>query len=38
LETPVGLFLTVAIDSTTYVVDPGFGPFAPRFPVPLVDV
>jgi N-hydroxyarylamine O-acetyltransferase len=31
------MFMTVAIDDMTYVVDPGFGPFAPRFPVPLID-
>lgn len=31
------MFLTVGIDGATYVADPGFGPFAPRFPVPLVD-
>ncbi|HEX3573198.1 MAG TPA: arylamine N-acetyltransferase, partial [Rhodopila sp.] len=31
------MFLTVPVDGTTYVVDPGFGPFAPRFPVPLVE-
>lgn len=31
------MFMTVVIDGMTYVVDPGFGPFAPRFPVPLVD-
>ncbi len=31
------MFMTVVIDDMTYVVDPGFGPFAPRFPVPLVD-
>ena len=31
------MFMTVAIGGATYVVDPGFGPFAPRFPVPLVD-
>jgi N-hydroxyarylamine O-acetyltransferase len=31
------MFLTVPIHGTTYVVDPGFGPFAPPFPVPLVD-
>jgi len=29
--------MTVAVGGATYVVDPGFGPFAPRFPVPLVD-
>jgi len=31
------MFMTVVIGGATYVVDPGFGPFAPRFPVPLVD-
>ncbi len=31
------MFMTVTIDGARYVVDPGFGPFAPRFPVPLVD-
>ena len=31
------MFMTVAIDGATYVVDPGFGPFAPHFPVPLLD-
>jgi N-hydroxyarylamine O-acetyltransferase len=31
------MFLTVPVDGTTYVVDPGFGPFAAPFPVPLVD-
>ena len=31
------MFMTVALGGTTYVVDPGFGPFAPRFPVPLAD-
>ncbi len=31
------MFMTVPVDGVTYVVDPGFGPFAPRFPVPLVD-
>jgi N-hydroxyarylamine O-acetyltransferase len=31
------MFMTVAVEGATYVVDPGFGPFAPRFPVPLVD-
>jgi hypothetical protein len=31
------MFMTVAVGGATYVVDPGFGPFAPRFPVPLVD-
>ena len=31
------MFMTVVVGGATYVVDPGFGPFAPRFPVPLVD-
>jgi N-hydroxyarylamine O-acetyltransferase len=31
------MFMTVTVGGATYVVDPGFGPFAPRFPVPLVD-
>jgi N-hydroxyarylamine O-acetyltransferase len=31
------MFMTVPVEGTTYVVDPGFGPFAPRFPVPLAD-
>lgn len=31
------MFMTVTLGGTTYVVDPGFGPYAPRFPVPLVD-
>jgi N-hydroxyarylamine O-acetyltransferase len=31
------MFMAVAVGGATYVVDPGFGPFAPRFPVPLVD-
>ncbi len=31
------MFLTVAIDDATYVVDPGFGLYAPPFPVPLTD-
>ena len=31
------MFLTVSVGGETYVVDPGFGPFAPRFPVPLVE-
>jgi N-hydroxyarylamine O-acetyltransferase len=31
------MFTTVVVEGTTYVADPGFGPFAPRFPVPLVD-
>ena len=29
------MFLSVVIDPGTYIVDPGFGPFAPSFPVPL---
>jgi arylamine N-acetyltransferase len=31
------VFMTVAVGGATYVADPGFGPFAPRYPVPLVD-
>jgi len=31
------MFMTVAVGDATYVVDPGFGPFAARFPVPLMD-
>ena len=31
------MFMTVTLDGATYVVDPGFGPYAPRFPVPLVE-
>lgn len=31
------MFLTVPVDGVTYVVDPGFGPFAPPGPVPLVE-
>jgi N-hydroxyarylamine O-acetyltransferase len=31
------MFMTVTVGGVTYVADPGFGPFAPRFPVPLVD-
>jgi N-hydroxyarylamine O-acetyltransferase len=31
------MFMTVTVGGATYVVDPGFGPFAPRFPVPLED-
>jgi N-hydroxyarylamine O-acetyltransferase len=31
------MFLTVAVNGAVFVVDPGFGPFSPRFPVPLVD-
>lgn len=31
------MFMTVVVGGATYVVDPGFGPFAARFPVPLVD-
>ena len=31
------MFMTVVVGDATYVVDPGFGPFAPRFPVLLVD-
>ena len=29
------MFLTVAINGTTYVVDPGFGPFACSSPIPI---
>jgi len=29
------MFLTVAVDGATYVVDPGFGPFASPLPIPL---
>jgi N-hydroxyarylamine O-acetyltransferase len=31
------MFMTVAVGGVNYVADPGFGPFAPRFPVPLMD-
>jgi len=31
------MFLTVAIDRETFVIDPGFGLLAPRLPIPLVD-
>lgn len=31
------MFLTVPLAEGTFVVDPGFGPYAPRFPVPLRD-
>jgi N-hydroxyarylamine O-acetyltransferase len=31
------MFLTVPVDGATFVADPGFGLFAARFPVPLVD-
>ncbi|WP_019937877.1 arylamine N-acetyltransferase [Bordetella sp. FB-8] len=31
------MFLTVAVEEGTYVLDPGFGGPAPMFPVPLVD-
>jgi N-hydroxyarylamine O-acetyltransferase len=31
------MFMTVVVGGATYVVDPGFGPFAPRFPVPLLE-
>ncbi len=31
------MFVTVALDSGVFVVDPGFGAQAPRIPVPLVD-
>src|ERR1700751_2309345 len=29
------MFLTVAVGGATYVVDPGFGPFACPFPIPM---
>ena len=29
------MFMTVTVGGVTYAADPGFGPFAPRFPVPL---
>ncbi len=29
------MFLSVTVDGTRYVVDPGFGPFASRLPLPL---
>ena len=31
------MFLTVALEGETFVVDPGFGLLAPRAPIPLVD-
>jgi N-hydroxyarylamine O-acetyltransferase len=31
------MFLTVGLPDGTFVVDPGFGPFASRVPIPLVD-
>jgi N-hydroxyarylamine O-acetyltransferase len=31
------MFLTVQVAEGTFVVDPGFGAFAPRVPVPLTD-
>jgi len=31
------MFLSVAIDGTTYVLDPGFGGHGPAVPVPLVE-
>ena len=31
------MFLTVPLADCTFVVDPGFGAFAPRVPVPLVE-
>lgn len=31
------MFLTVPVGGATYVVDPGFGPFASPAPVPLAD-
>jgi N-hydroxyarylamine O-acetyltransferase len=30
-------FLSVLVDGTTYVVDPGFGPFKSTVPLPLID-
>ena len=29
------MFLTVAVDGARYVLDPGFGPFGSRLPVPM---
>ena len=29
------MFMVVTVDGADYVLDPGFGPYAPRFPVPL---
>jgi N-hydroxyarylamine O-acetyltransferase len=31
------MFLTIRLPDGTFVVDPGFGPFASRVPIPLVD-
>jgi N-hydroxyarylamine O-acetyltransferase len=31
------MLLTVPVDGTTYVVDPGFGPFASPFPLKLIE-
>jgi N-hydroxyarylamine O-acetyltransferase len=31
------MFLTVTVDGARFVVDPGFGPFGARVPVPLAD-
>lgn len=31
------MFLTVQLDDGKFVVDPGFGALAPRFPVPIAD-
>ena len=31
------MFLTVALPGGVFVVEPGFGPFASRIPVPLRD-
>jgi N-hydroxyarylamine O-acetyltransferase len=31
------MFITVTVGDETYVADPGFGPFAARFPVKLVE-
>jgi N-hydroxyarylamine O-acetyltransferase len=37
-ESPRGhMFLTVALPEGVFVVDPGFGPFAARIPIPLRD-
>lgn len=31
------MFLTVPVDGARFIVDPGFGPFGSRIPVPLVE-
>ena|SRR5437773_2329594 len=31
------MFLTVPLPEGTFIVDPGFGTFAPRVPIPLID-